>query len=92
MSLPEYLGALALLAALLAAVAGGAAFVRRSKALDSFRAAFSLPKRSLTVMSAVALDARTRLVVVRDGEREHLIVVGQARLLETRPARDREVA
>ena len=42
----------------------------------------------LAVKAALVLDARTRLVIVRHGAVDHLLVVGPggANLLETRPA------
>lgn len=92
MNLPQYLGAMALLAALLALLVGGATLLRRSKLLDRLRETLKLPGRTLTVVSSVGLDAKTRLVVVQDGEREHLLLVGHGQLLETRAARVAEAA
>lgn len=92
MSLLSYLQAMAALAALLALLVGGAAFLRRSKSLDRLRDYLKLPERSIQLTSSLALDAKTRLVVVRDGEREHLILVGQGRLIESRPASAVEAA
>ena len=91
MSFLSYLQALALLAALLAALVGAAAFLRRSKSLDRLRDYLKLPGQSLMLVSTLALDAKTRLVVVKDGEREHLILVGQGLLLESRPVADATV-
>jgi len=37
-----------------------------------------VPARRLAVVETLALDGRHRLVRVRDGEREHLVLVGAA--------------
>ena len=90
MNTVDYLGAMALLALLLAALAGATAALRRSNALERLRDALKLPGQALTVVSAVALDTKTRLVLVKDGDREHLVLIGDGRLLETRPSQPRD--
>jgi flagellar protein FliO/FliZ len=66
----ETVGALAVGLGLLAALAVGLRLWRQR--------AGAMPSRRLALVETLALDGRHRLVRVRDGEREHLLVLGPA--------------
>jgi flagellar protein FliO/FliZ len=66
----ETVGALAAVLGLLTALALGLRLWRRHTG--------AMPTRRLALVETLALDGRHRLVRVRDGGREHLLVLGPA--------------
>lgn len=80
----EYVRAVAALAFLLALLVGGVALVHRSRWLERSRAYLKLPPQRLVVTSRVALGTSASLAIVRDGAQEHLLLIGDGRLLSTR--------